>query len=87
MAVAAKSQEVEIEVWPENWPSFDLFYRLRTQWFVVFGGPTGLRYEAVYPLLDRMDLSTAEWDLMFSDLQVMEAAALQQISDDISADK
>ena len=34
-----------------------------------------------------MDLSTAEWDLMFSDLQVMEAAALQQISDDISADK
>lgn len=87
MAVAAKSQEVEIEVWPENWPAFDLFSRLRTQWFVGFGGPTGLRYEAVYPLLDRMDLSTAEWDLMFSDLQVMEAAALQQISDDISADK
>lgn len=74
-------------MWPENWPAFDLFSRLRTQWFVGFGGPTGLRYEAAYPLLDRMGLSAAEWDQMFSDLQVMEAAALQQISDDIEANK
>lgn len=74
-------------MWPENWPAFNLFSSLRTQWFVGFGGPTGLRYESAYPLLDRMSLSTAEWDQMFSDLQVMEAAALQQISDDIEANK
>ncbi|WP_235511572.1 DUF1799 domain-containing protein [Acidovorax sp. Root568] len=84
--MAAISQEVEIEVWPENWPAFDLFQRLRTQWFVGFGGPTGLRYEAVYPSLDRMGLSTTEWGLMFADLQVMEAAALEQFSENRSTD-
>jgi hypothetical protein len=86
-AVAAVSTEVDIEVWPENWPAFDLFCRVRTQWFVGFGGPTGLRYEAIYPLLDRMGLSPADWEQAFADIQLMESAALQQISDDIEASK
>ena len=86
-AVAAVSSEVDIEVWPENWPIFELFSRLRTQWAVGFGGPTGLRYEAIYPLLDRMNLSPADWEQAFADIQLMESAALQQISDDIEADK
>lgn len=40
------------------------------------GGPTGLRYEAVYPLLDRLHGDQDEWMQAFDDLQVMERAAL-----------
>lgn len=40
------------------------------------GGPVGLRYEAVYPLIDRMRLSDDDWQETFYALQEMEAAAL-----------
>ena len=42
-------------------------------------GPVGLRYEAIYPLMDRMNLSTEEWDDLLADLEVMERAALAEI--------
>lgn len=44
------------------------------------GGRTGLRYEALYPLLDRLDPD--DWEPTFSDVRTMEAAALIQMSDD-----
>lgn len=72
--IAAQSQAVE--VWPENWPVFEVFSRVGTQWNVSMGGPTGLRYEAVYPLLDRLHGGQDEWMQAFDDLQVMERAAL-----------
>lgn len=50
------------------------------------GGPTGLRYEAIYPLLDRTASNDEEWDQLFDDLQAMEAAALKQMSDNRSDD-
>lgn len=65
-----------VEVWPENWPAFELFERVRTQWHAGFSKPTGLRYEAVYPLLDRAASSREEWDQLFEDIRVMERAAL-----------
>lgn len=40
-------------------------------------GPTGLCYEAVYPLLDRTTDSRQEWDDLFADLRFMEAEALK----------
>lgn len=40
------------------------------------GGRTGLRYESLYPLLDRRDLTAQQWDGLFEDMQVMEQAAL-----------
>ncbi len=73
--IAAQSQEVE--VWPENWRVVALFATLWTQWAVGMGGATGLRYEAVYPLLDRQYSDPDEWDQAFDDVRVMEAAALR----------
>lgn len=70
-----------MEVWPENWRVFVLFSRLRTQWRIGMGGPTGLDYAAVYPLLDRAAKDPQEWDELFSDIQVMEGAALKQMSE------
>ena len=72
----------EVEVWPENWPAFSLFCDLQTQWNVGgMGGRTGLRYEALYPLLDRIATGD-EWDALFADIRIMEIAALNQMSDD-----
>ena len=69
------SQSQAVEVWPENWPVFEVFSRVGTQWNVSMGGPTGLRYEAIYPLIDRM-CGRDDWLQMFDDLQTMERAAL-----------
>ena len=72
----------EVQVWPENWPAFLLFSRMQTQWAVGFGGRTGLRYEALYPLLDRMDLTQDEWEDLFDDVRTLEIAALTQMNED-----
>lgn len=70
-----------MEVWPDNHAAFILFNNLSTQWRVGMGGPTGLDYAAVYPLLDRAAKDPQEWDELFSDIQVMEGAALKQIGE------
>lgn len=70
-----------MEVWPENWRVFVLFSRLQTQWNVSMGGPTGLRYEAIYPLLDRETDTPNEWMELFQDVQVLESAALKQMAE------
>jgi hypothetical protein len=41
------------------------------------GVPTGLRWEAIYPLIDRMGLEPGEWDELVDALQVMEIAAIE----------
>ena len=72
--------EDPVEVWPENWDSLMLFISLQTQWNVSVGmgggGRTGLRYEAVYPLLDRAAADDAEWTRIFAEIRRMEAAVL-----------
>ena len=73
-----------MEVWPENWRVFVLFSRLQTQWSVGMSGATGLRYEAVYPLLDREAQGAEDWQQLFDDLQTLEGTALKQMSDNRS---
>ena len=46
-----------------------------------FGGPIGLRYEALYPLLDRMTDDRDEWEQLLDDIQVLESAALTAMRD------
>ena len=82
--MVAQQNAQAVEVWPENWRVFVLFSRVQTQWNVSMGGPTGLRYEAIYPLLDRDAQDTEDWQELFHDLQVLEGAALKQMSDNRS---
>jgi len=63
-------------VWPVNLPAFHFFRRLGTRWVVGMSGVVGLRWEAIYPLIDRMGLDGPGWDQMVADLEVMEQAAL-----------
>ena len=80
-ALAARDEGKSVEVWPENWRAFVLFSRVQTQWNVSMGGPTGLRYEAIYPLLDRETDTKEEWRELFQDIQVLEGAALKQMAE------
>ena len=76
----------QIEVWPENWQAFQLFCVMQTQWNVGMGGRTGLRYEALYPLIDRHAKDEEQWKALFDELRTMEYAALKQMSDDAAGD-
>ena len=40
------------------------------------GAPIGLRWEAIYPLMDRLGLLPPEWDDLHDDLSVMEQSAI-----------
>lgn len=55
-----------------------LFAKVQSQWRMGgMGGPTGLDYCAVYPLLDRMTSDPDEWETHFEDVREMESAALE----------
>jgi hypothetical protein len=67
-------------VWPENWPAFEIFNLLTTQWNAGAGGLIGLRYEALYPLLDRAAADASDWDVLFEGVRATERGALDQIA-------
>nr|WP_309832209.1 DUF1799 domain-containing protein [Paracidovorax wautersii] len=63
-----------VYIWPENSRAFHFFRRLGTRWRIG-----GLRWEAVYPLMDRLGLAPDEWDALLEDLEVLEGAALKEM--------
>ena len=44
------------------------------------GGASGLRYEALYPLLDRAAQSAEDWQDLFDSVREIEAGALEAIN-------
>lgn len=70
----------DVEVWPENWPAFGLFWLARTQWRTGMGGPTGLDYTALAALFELHDVPRDERPQLLADIQVMEEAALVEMS-------
>lgn len=79
--LAAAQADKTFEIWPENWQAFTLFCRLQTQWRVGMSGPSGLDYTTVLALMDRMKLSEEDHDELFSDIQTLERAALEAMSE------
>jgi hypothetical protein len=74
-----------VEIWPENERAYNLFLSMRTQWQVGMGGPIGLNFMVAYMRMDRMRLSPEEYDQLDQDLQVMEAAALRVMHEQMEA--
>lgn len=69
-----------VEVWPENHEITLLFRSMQTQWLAVGGMGFirhGLRYEALYPLLDRISEDKDQWGENFAMIRAMEQAALE----------
>ena len=57
-----------------------LLLQVKTQWRTSFNGVIGLDYGPAFRLMDQQGLQGKDWDDMFSDLQVMESAALKAMS-------
>lgn len=64
-------------VYPDCWPSVALFMDMNTQWRIGFGGPTGLDYTALSTVMKFRGIKDDEACDVFSDIQVMESAALE----------
>lgn len=75
------AQESEILVSPDCELAFVTFSKLRTQWRVGMGGPTGLDYTAVLALIRAMRLPREQSDELFKDIQTMEFEALVQMAE------
>jgi hypothetical protein len=69
-----------LEVWPENWRVVEMFGSLATQWRTSFTGLIGLDYNVLFRVMDEEGIKGEEWQDFFSDIRVLEAAALEQMA-------
>ena len=70
-------------IFPDNWKSVSVFRDMQTQWRVGAIGAIGLDYTALetIPTVRRIK-DDDEYEEVFSDLQMMERAALQHIREE-----
>lgn len=81
MGFTADDYDETVELWPENWPAWQLFCRVATQWRTApMGGYLGLDHGPLIALLNRENLSPDDWDERFDDVRVLEAAALSKLN-------
>lgn len=60
--------------------AWSLFDELRGQWRMApMGGAIALDYTTLFLRMDRMRLTDEAWRELYVDIQVMEAAALEQM--------
>ena len=74
--IAQAMKDRVLEVWPENWPTWRLFFDLRTQWRMGFNGPTGLDFNVLYRDLDDLGITGDERLRVKADIREMEQASL-----------
>lgn len=65
-----------LEIYPDNWLPVCIFCDLLTQWRVGPGGAIGLDYLAIPVTLRLRRVPKSSWPEIFSDLQILEDAAL-----------
>ena len=76
--MAPADDDEHCEVWDENWDIVMMFLRMQTQWNVVMGGFTGLKYEVLRWLCDLYSVEDPR--AMLEGIQVMESVALQELN-------
>lgn len=75
--VARMQDNMDIDIWPENWTAVRLFIALQTQWRIGKGGPTGLDYSALPVVFTGVGLRRREARRQFMAIQIMEGEALR----------
>jgi len=68
-------------VWDDNWDIVTMFLRMQTQWTTSMAGYVGLKYEVLLSSGGLFDLYNVDNRRdMLEGLQIMEAAALSELS-------
>ena len=73
-----KPKRLDFEVLPENWQAVEMFLRCQTQWRTTASGVCGFDYSAVRWLFRLYEVEDPR--ALLEDLQIMEAAAVQQLN-------
>lgn len=71
---------VTVEVWEENYPSFQVFNALGTQWRYSMSGVTGIDYNVIPNVFRLLGIKRTEWSQIFDDIRIMESAAITEIN-------
>lgn len=66
----------EVEIWPDNWASFEVFVAMGTQWRTGVGGPTGLDYGVLESVMGLSGVVSNDRSEVFRLVRLMENAAL-----------
>lgn len=53
---------------------------MQTQWRISMNGREGLDYSVMYRMMDRMNLTPEDYDLLEQDMQILEFAALAEMN-------
>jgi hypothetical protein len=77
--MTVKEATPSTEVWPDNWLPVHVFDAMSTQWRVGASGVIGLDYNALPQVLRLTEVPRKRWADIFSDVRVMESAALKKI--------
>ena len=84
----AAEEQNTFEVWPENWRATTFFAALGTQWRLsAMGQVTGLDYPGIEAAFRLRGIPRHRWKKLFADLQMMEAAALDYMSEKAAESK
>lgn len=65
------------EIWPDNDLAVSTFLSMCTQWNSNGFGATGLKYEALEPVLRMTGVPRKEWPDVFHGVGIMESEALK----------
>lgn len=66
-----------MEIWPENLLPMQVFQAMGTQWRMGFNGLVGLDYNVLPMMIKQLGVPKKERKRVFSDVMVMERAALR----------
>lgn len=66
-----------VGIWPDNWPVFEVFIQMGTQWRTGFNGAYGLDY-GILPWLFKVN-GIQDERRAFQDIRTMEGIALEEI--------
>ncbi len=71
----------DFEVWKDNWVTAQFFFAVSTQWIIKSGECIGLCHKAIESTMNMMGIHKRKRKKLFSEIKVMESAALETIKD------
>lgn len=69
----------DVEVWPDNRQTVNVFIAMSTQWRTGSAGAIGLDYGALPSVMEMLGVDAADRPEVFDGLRLMEDAALEEM--------